>query len=137
MRLFIAIPFDEKLKVSLSEIQEHLLSAGIRGTYTKWENLHLTLAFIGEYNDPAAVLEIIDEIPFEPFDIKLKGYGTFGSLFWVGIEKSDRLENYVKRLRRKLAENHIPHEWGNIKKNCRSRNKRHTAFGKNFNEGNA
>ena len=51
MRLFIAIGLNDNIKAALAEMQEAMRRQGIRGNYTRIENLHLTLAFIGEYGD--------------------------------------------------------------------------------------
>ena len=80
----------------------------MRGNFTRPENLHLTLAFIGEYSDPDLIKEIIEGIRIAPFDITLDGMGTFGNLWWVGMEKNDRLETLARILRRRLAENDVP-----------------------------
>ena len=108
MRLFIAINFDDNIKTALVQMQESMRRQGIRGNYTKTENLHLTLAFIGEYGDLDAASEVLASVPLEPFHLALRGYGNFGNLYWAGLEDSDRLSAYVKRLRRALAENEIP-----------------------------
>ena len=108
MRLFIAINLDDNIKEALVEMQESMRRQGVRGNYTKIENLHLTLAFIGEYGDPDAVNEALASVPLEPFRLALRGYGSFGNLYWAGLEDSDKLSAYVKRLRRALAEREIP-----------------------------
>ena len=108
MRLFIAINLDDKLRNALVEMQESMRRQGIRGNYTRMENLHLTLAFIGECGDPDAVNEVLASIPLEPFRLALRGYGSFGNLYWAGLEDNDKLSAYVKRLRRALAEKGIP-----------------------------
>ena len=81
---------------------------GAGGNYTRLENLHLTLAFIGDYSDPAWVLEVMQSVPFRPFDIRLEGFGCFGDLYWCGIGGQTELTAYVQRLRRALAEADIP-----------------------------
>ena len=108
MRLFIAIQLSDGIRNSLSEVQTYLRDHGVRGNYTKIENLHLTLAFIGEYSDPDFVLEVIRSVPFAPFPMRIEGFGSFGDLYWCGIGGNDNLLSYVKRLRRALAENGIP-----------------------------
>ena len=108
MRLFIAINLDDKFRDALVEIQEAMRRQGMRGNYTRMENLHLTLAFIGEYADPDAVNEVLASIPLEPSRLALRGYGSFGNLYWAGLEDNDKLSAYVKRLRRALAEKGIP-----------------------------
>lgn len=108
MRLFIAIRFDDCIKDALIEVQSTLRANHVGGNYTKIENLHLTLAFIGEYGDPDRVLETMQTVPFEPIPIRLEGFGSFGDLYWCGLARQDRLTAYVKRLRRALAEAGIP-----------------------------
>ncbi len=108
MRLFIAINFDKRIKDALIEVQDKMKMQGVRGNFTKPENLHLTLAFIGEYGDPDFVKDVIEEIRIAPFDITLDGMGSFGNLWWAGMKKSDKLETLARILRRRLAENDIP-----------------------------
>ena len=108
MRLFVAIQLSDTIRDSLSAVQTYLRNHGVRGNYTKLENLHLTLAFIGEYPDPAFVLETMRSVPFEPFRLCIDGFGCFGDLYWCGVSEDGRLLSYVKRLRRALAESGIP-----------------------------
>ena len=104
MRLFIAISLNDRIRDGLSTVQAELRNRGVRGNYTKADNLHLTLAFIGEYSDPAFVLEAMRSVPFEPFHLRVDGFGCFGDLYWCGVSEDGRLLSYVKRLRRALAE---------------------------------
>ena len=108
MRLFIAVKPGEGFTRALAEAQERLKSAGVRGNYTKKENLHITLAFIGEYSDPARVLGVMQKVPFTPFRIAPEGTGSFGGVLWAGIKGGAALAAYTKRLRAALAENGIP-----------------------------
>ncbi|MCR5023232.1 MAG: RNA 2',3'-cyclic phosphodiesterase [Lachnospiraceae bacterium] len=108
MRLFIAIQFPERVKNALLYLQQDMKDCGMKGNYTKEENLHLTLAFIGEYKDPEAVMDALDSIDLEPFYIELDGFGNYGDLYWAGIKESTELKNTVKRIRHVLADNGIP-----------------------------
>ena len=108
MRLFIAIQLSDGIRNSLSAVQTYLRDHGVRGNYTKIENLHLTLAFIGEYPDPDSILEVIRSVPFAPFPMRIEGFDSFGNLYWCGIGENDSLTAYVKRLRRALAERGVP-----------------------------
>ena len=108
MRLFIAIQLSDGIRDSLAAVQTYLRDHGVRGNFTKIENLHLTLAFIGEYSDPDFVLEAMRSVPFAPFPIRIEGFGSFGDLYWCGIGENDSLLSYVKRLRRALDGNDIP-----------------------------
>ena len=108
MRLFIAIPFSKEIRKELQRFQNDLKRAGMTGRFSPVENLHLTLAFIGEYADPQDILDIMEQIPFEAFDLSLEGFGHFHDLYWAGIANCPPLAAYVRRLRRALAENEIP-----------------------------
>lgn len=108
MRLFIAINLNNEMKDALLDLQGDIMNLGVGGNYTRPENLHLTLAFIGEFSDPDLVKEVVDRVWFEPFDVAFAGAGSFRNLWWVGIEKNDALANLVRRLRRGLADAGIP-----------------------------
>ena len=64
-----AIQFEQTIHEALTDFQEELKSRGVRGNYTKTENLHLTLAFIGEYSNPDEVLDAMEEAEFKPIEI--------------------------------------------------------------------
>ena len=117
MRLFIAIQLNDEMKDALARLQKQLQRQGVRGNFTRRENLHLTLAFIGEYPDPYDVKDVMETIDFEPFDISLNGMGSFGSLWWMGLSgsggsntDSDELKTLARHLRRALAEASIPYD---------------------------
>lgn len=106
MRLFIAILLDDAMRDALLSMQAEMRRQNVRASYTPEENLHLTLAFVGDYPDPDAVLDALP--PLSPFELRLQGFGAFGDLWWAGLEDSAALEGYVKRLRHNLAQAGIP-----------------------------
>ncbi len=108
MRLFIAIRLNNEMRNALTEMQESMQKQGVTGNFTRSENMHLTLAFIGEYPDPDDVAEVMEQVDFEPFSIRLSDIGSFKGLWWAGISKSNELEALVRRLRHALAEAGIP-----------------------------
>lgn len=108
MRLFIAIKLSDELKAALLSAQSQMAAQGVRGRYTAEENLHLTLAFIGEYPDAEPVLDALSAVSFAPFALALEGMGCFGDLWWAGTRESAPLAALVRRVRRALAENGIP-----------------------------
>ena len=108
MRLFISINLNDEMKDALIDIQETMRVYGIHGNETVPDNMHLTLAFIGEYDDPDHVKRVVDSIEIRPFEIRLKGIGVFRDLWWAGIENSAPLMAVSRRLRRALAEADIP-----------------------------
>lgn len=108
MRLFVALQFDDSIIDALTDFQQDLRSMGVQGNYTKEENLHLTLAFIGEYGDPDAVLDVMEQVNFRPFELRLSGVGSFEDLFWVRTTGEEELTVLVKKLRHALADAGIP-----------------------------
>ncbi len=110
MRLFIAVNFTDDFKNSIIDYRNKLreFKDDSHINWTTDENLHLTLAFIGEYRDVGRVKEALDSIEFKPFTIKTNGSGNFGSLRWVGVT-----ENAVKlseKVRAALDEYEIPYD---------------------------
>lgn len=108
MRLFIAIRLTEEMRAALIEVQNQMYEGGVKGNYSSEENLHLTLAFIGEYPDPEAVIDALETVSFTPFEIVLEGAGNFGNLWWAGIRENPALKAVVRRVRRALADAKIP-----------------------------
>ena len=69
MRLFIAIQLNKIMKDALIDAQNQMHENGVRGNYPPMENLHLTLAFIGDYPDPEDVLEAMKRSPSHPLNL--------------------------------------------------------------------
>ena len=93
---------------ALTEFQKGFKKIGVVGNYTREENLHLTLAFVGEYGNPDEVLDALEQVEFEPFEIRLDGVGNFGDLLWAGVSGEEKLAVVARRLRHELAEAGIP-----------------------------
>ena len=110
MRLFIAIKLSPALKDALITVQNAMYDRGVRGNYTPEENMHLTLAFIGDCPDAESVLDALNDVTFTPFELALEGIGCFGDLWWAGLKESAPLAAVARRVRRALAENEIPSE---------------------------
>ena len=69
MRLFLAISITGAMQDSLLNLQQHWRGIGVRGYFVPAENMHLTLAFIGEYGNPDVVMDAISSVSFTPFTI--------------------------------------------------------------------
>ena len=109
MRLFIGISPSDDMRRALAGTQESLARSGINGAYLAPENLHMTLAFIGEYPEAEQVSGVMAQAAFDPFEIVYDHIGTFReSIVWGGIESCGPLEELVQRLRRALAAAGIP-----------------------------
>ena len=99
MRLFIAIHFSDEICAVLLDAAEQLRAASSGGNFTRPENLHLTLAFIGESNDLITIRRIMDRCAGEAFPLAVGGSGRFGDLYWAGIEENSALHALAERLR--------------------------------------
>ena len=108
MRLFIAIQLSDEIKKALVSCMHDLKKQGVEGNYVPAQNLHLPLAFIGEYDDPAKVRKVIGSVPLPQIRLSISGKGNFGNLLWAGVKGNQKLKTYVKDLRAALKEAQIP-----------------------------
>lgn len=109
MRLFIAVQFNDDIVKALTSAQDVLRANNVNGYYSVCQNLHLTLAFIGEFGNSYHVLDAMEQVDFEPFMLTLGCYiGNFDDLLWAGTEHSNHLDRLARKLRRALAESNIP-----------------------------
>lgn len=110
MRLFIAIQLDEKIKNAVCRLQDSFRAQRVSGSYTPRENLHLTLAFIGETEDPDRVKKALKGISYKPFKLSLSEMGNFGNLLWVGMKGNQGLSAAAKSVRDSLDAADIPYD---------------------------
>ena len=105
MRVFIAIRFTQAFKEPIFEAQDALRDNGVRGNFTLPENLHLTLAFIGETDRVDDIKAAVKEVAFEPFEIKTGRLGCFNGrskVIWLGIDGEKKLKALTAELRKNL-----------------------------------
>lgn len=136
MRLFFALPLPDEALDALEAARRSFLAAGGNGAdaraaaafgRARWSpraNLHLTLAFLGEYDEAgfAAALAAGDEAfgPFAPapssgFALKLEGWGVFprlgaATILWAGLGRSPELQAVAVRLREALDRAGLRHD---------------------------
>lgn len=108
MRLFIAVQLSDEIKGALLACMRDLKRQGIKGNYVPEQNLHLTLAFIGDYENTAKVRKAIESVPEPHFRLKLSKSGNFGNILWAGVEESEQLDTYVTELKAALEDFEIP-----------------------------
>jgi 2'-5' RNA ligase len=107
MRLFVAINFSDDTRSRLLALRDELRGGSERGNFSAPENLHLTLAFIGEV-DPRKVETIravMDTVTFAPFAVTVARLGTFsrGTLWWAGLREDKPLMDLRREIVYKLA----------------------------------
>jgi RNA 2',3'-cyclic 3'-phosphodiesterase len=112
MRLFFALPLPSQVKERLRPILEGARQAGGDGvSFTKLEQLHFTLAFLGEQPDAAEASsagEVLQQ--GRAFDLALSGVGAFPNtmrprVLWLGVstgaaelmETAERLRGELRR----------------------------------------
>lgn len=107
-RIFLAINLPESIKQELLKIQNQW--AGLPMRWTKKENLHVTLVFLGYLSDEA-VLEVCQSArqaaqENQPFEIKLERVCLFPEKFprliWAEGEKNPALVKLRNDLEKKL-----------------------------------
>jgi 2'-5' RNA ligase len=104
VRLFYAINFPKEVKDKLADMQNGLRRQLAAGRFTLYDNLHLTLVFIGEIPEhrAGALFDIADALRFEPFELCIEGVGSFrrggGHILWAGVRENDRLQALYDRL---------------------------------------
>lgn len=97
------------------DAQDGLKEYGVRGNYTQPENLHLTLAFIGETERVEEIKAAVDAVKFEPFVIRTGKMGCFNGrsrVVWLGIEGEDKVKAIAQQLRRNLDQRGIDYAKG-------------------------
>jgi 2'-5' RNA ligase len=106
MRLFVAIHFSPEIKnILLAAIDD--LRRQSAGNFTRPENLHLTLAFIGESDRIAEAKAALSAVTAEPFELTVGGTGKFGDIYWVGVDKNPALSALADSVRNELTKHEI------------------------------
>ena len=109
MRLFIAINFNDITRSRLLALRDELHGKAERGNFSAPENLHLTLAFLGDCDgkQTAAAKSALSAVRFEPFDIAALRVGRFkrdgGDIWWVGLREEKPLLALQRNLSDRLA----------------------------------
>ena len=115
LRLFIALNVDRTARREIVRLQEDLWGAG-RGGLTRPENLHLTLAFLGQ-TDPSRLHDLheaMERTGAEPLELTFDRVGVFrregGDTWWLGMEENQALLALQSRLKRELRQAGFPVE---------------------------
>lgn len=89
MRVFIAAELPEVWQEELWLAGQALRRLGVRGRFTRRENFHLTLAFLGEIPDPDGAAAVLDRLDAAPFPLETTEANRFvlrgGEIWWVGV----------------------------------------------------
>lgn len=103
MRLFVAIPIPDEVLPALLQAQKALLRAG-RGNASRLENLHITLAFLGETDRCVAAQEALRTVQAAPLQLTLSGAGHFGDVCWAGVTLTPALAELQRQTAQALRD---------------------------------
>jgi RNA 2',3'-cyclic 3'-phosphodiesterase len=116
MRLFLAVDLDDSSRQAIAREQERIRRASRDGSPARWaapEQMHLTLVFIGQVDEPTAeaiATDVREPVTMQPFDLTFAGLGVFPPhgaprALWIGAgagaqlvhELRDELDARVRR----------------------------------------
>ncbi|MBP7175421.1 MAG: RNA 2',3'-cyclic phosphodiesterase [Thermoclostridium sp.] len=113
MRLFYAIELDDSTRGLLADNLNKLKPKAVRANFTRAENLHLTLRFMGEIETGHVVVlkKILDYIAgrFSAFCLELAAPGVFErghkSIVWWGLKGNEQLNDLQSALEQEIRLN--------------------------------
>ena len=112
IRLFIAVNCSDETKKLLLSVQEKIKSQSLKGNFSRPDNIHLTLVFLGETpeNQVQAICSAIKEAmqpPVAPFSLTFSQTGCFThskkDLWWIGAGHSDPSLGTLKNIRQRIT----------------------------------
>ena len=112
-RLFTALDLPEDVRLDIADTYYAMLGA----RWVPVDNLHITLRFIGEVNEPAVadITHALELVEHAPFTFSLSGVGYFPprkkpNLLWVGIAPNESLQRLRTRVDRAITNAGFSHE---------------------------
>lgn len=110
MRLFIALPVPADVRRALTETQAALRRHGVRGRFPPPENLHMTLVFLGNVEDPVPVIEEMRNLRLPKTELLFDRLILFGDVLAALYRQNEALTAYVKTLRAALDAAGLPYD---------------------------
>ena len=116
MRLFVAVRFSDAFVRSLTDCQHSVrLILGENGVkkpprFSKPENLHMTLAFLGERSGADDVIRALRFVSFAPFRIGCGGFRKFGDALALELKDGGESVRLARAVRTALDSAGIPYD---------------------------
>ena len=115
MRLFVAVCFSDLFLDGLESCQRDLRRTGVpgsvrRGRWSKRENLHMTLAFLGEREEAESVIKALETVRFPPFRITAGGLMKFGDTLTLEIRDGGESVRLARAVRSALDGASVPYD---------------------------
>jgi 2'-5' RNA ligase len=100
-RLFVAISVPPALRAELAKLERRM--DGVK--WVPEHQLHLTLRFIGDFEDVTAVKRELRAIAFAPFSLRITGAGQFppkraARVLWAGLTPVQEISALAKEVDR-------------------------------------
>lgn len=106
MRVFLALEISEDWKKEIFRVQNRLLKRALRARPLSRENLHLTVQFIGDTEDAARLIRVLDELPLNRVKLLPRGLSSFKrpreELVYLKLEDTRELLKLNKEIRKAL-----------------------------------
>ncbi len=106
MRLFYALFLNDETLSVLQNAQRHLQDHVDSGSFTRRQNLHLTVQFLGETPRFDSAVAALDAVDFAPFPLTVQRLGRFqrrdGDLLWSAAANEKPLQQLNAALRTQL-----------------------------------
>lgn len=109
MRLFIATNFDRETVGQMLAVGQRLRTLGT-GNFSRPENLHLTLAFLGEVSPAGidAICDAMNRTAVLPMTLTFDHVGCFkrdgGDIWWIGLKENALLLSLQNELSGRLTD---------------------------------
>lgn len=88
MRAFLAVPVPDAVKAAAARLQEELRRAGADVSWSRPEQMHLTLKFFAEIGEAGAGRfgeRLTASLPRGPVELEFAGLGRFPKVVWAGV----------------------------------------------------
>jgi len=102
MRCFIALKIPGGMRKKILVIQKLLLESGVfEGKLTSFENIHLTLKFLGEIDEDAVekITDGLEKIMWNSFNGEIESGGVFSEdeirIIWLKLNGADELQKNI------------------------------------------
>ncbi|MCD6540163.1 MAG: RNA 2',3'-cyclic phosphodiesterase [Candidatus Omnitrophica bacterium] len=119
MRCFIAIKLPQDVRQEIRRIQQVLRKLDLDAKWVEFENLHLTLKFLGEAkeNQLPKIKEVVSNLSFlvKPFNLSISEVGAFPSIkrpriLWIGVKPQESPVKIIEYLEEQFSKLGFPQE---------------------------
>ena len=110
MRLFIAVAFPDEIRDALARGTDRIRDGCARGSFSRSDNYHLTLCFLGETPPErlGAIVEAMETVAVTPMELTVGHMGRFssrsGDVLFRAVEAGDELFALQRSLAEALTE---------------------------------